>query len=97
MSETEEHLGWLKQYLGAMTAENWKDMRDYAERQVDQLSVHLARTPSPDGVREALEIAKKRIGYLTCLGATRHQQRSDDIMAQIDIALAALSKPAGKE
>jgi hypothetical protein len=36
--EINQHIGWLKQYVGSMKAENWCDMRTAIENQVDRMS-----------------------------------------------------------
>ena len=36
-----QHIGWLKQYLGNMTEDNWRDMKLRAERQLEELSTAL--------------------------------------------------------
>lgn len=35
--EVSQHIGWLKQYMEAMTEDNWKDMRALAIRQLSEL------------------------------------------------------------
>lgn len=92
MSETQQHIGWLKQYLGGMTAENWKDMRDLAIRQVDD----LARTPAPDAVREALEqsvLKLEKIGaWLERLAIASDAQARDTRFVTLAEAAAADAK-----
>ncbi len=39
----DQHIGWLKLYLAEMRPENWRDMRDYAERQVERLQRDICR------------------------------------------------------
>ncbi len=36
--ETQQHIGWLKQYVFGMTSENWRDMRDRCVLQLNELS-----------------------------------------------------------
>ena len=43
----QQHVGWLKQYVGAMSATNWRDMQAYAERQLAELSLALTNPPAP--------------------------------------------------
>ena len=38
-----QHIGWLKQYILSMTADNWIDMRLRAERQLEELSSAISR------------------------------------------------------
>lgn len=102
MSETKQHIGWLKQYLGGMTAENWKDMRDHALGQVNLLSDHLSRTPAPDAVREALELALGILGRMepgdsravsnefVAMAAVASGDTSDRVMAVIRSAKARM-------
>ena len=33
-----QHIGWLKQFVTGMTADNWRDMRERCERQLNELS-----------------------------------------------------------
>lgn len=50
MTEIKQHIGWLKNYFGVMSAANWRDMKDQGEKQLEQLSLELDRlstTPQP--------------------------------------------------
>lgn len=44
-TEVQQHLGWLKMYIEGMTPENWRDMRDHADRQLKQLIAALNAEP----------------------------------------------------
>ncbi len=41
--EISQHIGWLKQYVEGMTADNWRDMQLRAERQLEQLATAVTR------------------------------------------------------
>lgn len=43
MTEIKQHIGWLKNYFGVMSAANWRDMKDQGEKQLEQLSLELDR------------------------------------------------------
>jgi hypothetical protein len=53
--EAQQHLGWLKQYVGLMSEDNWRDMKLRCERQLEELSAALsAACPEGQMLREAL-------------------------------------------
>lgn len=43
-NEIDQHIAWLKQYIGGMSESNWKDMRLRADRQLEELSAALSVT-----------------------------------------------------
>lgn len=45
--EIDAHLGWLKMYLESMNERNWRDMRLYAQRQLERFEACLDAAPSP--------------------------------------------------
>lgn len=43
--EIKQHISWLYQYMRCMKQENWLDMRDSAERQLERLEAMLSAVP----------------------------------------------------
>lgn len=48
-NDIDAHIGWLKMYLANMNERNWRDMKLYAERQIDRLEEDIDRVaPNAD-------------------------------------------------
>jgi hypothetical protein len=54
--EAQQHLGWLKQYVGLMSEDNWRDMKLRCERQLEALSVALSAACPEDKTEAVLAI-----------------------------------------